>query len=188
MTSAVKTCRYACGLTKPVSEFGRHKLTPDGLSTYCRQCEADRLQIRKHGLTRAQKAAIAEAQGGCAICHHPQPGGKGWVVDHDHACCPGERSCPKCRRGVLCQWCNNVLGYAFDRPQILRAAADYLESGKRLDTDRSTESVDRAAGSDQVTGPTYVRDVQTHADSYSPTSDISPSVTHARAYEIEVWS
>lgn len=181
-----KTCRYACGQTKPVEEFGPHKLTPDGLNTYCRQCEADRLQIRKHGITRAQKNEIAQAQGGCAICKHPDPGGKGWVVDHDHACCPGEKSCPQCRRGVLCQWCNNVLGYAFDRPQILRAAAAYLESGDRLDTDRSSDSVDRAGVADRVSGPTDVRDVRTHADSPSPTSETSRFVTRTRTYGFEV--
>ena len=87
---------------------------------------------RRHGLTNSEKAEIAAAQGGCAICHREEPGRKGWVVDHDHACCTGEVSCPACRRGVLCQWCNNAIGYAQDSPTILRAAAEYLESGVRL--------------------------------------------------------
>ncbi len=182
MTEPTKTCRASCGETKPVTEFGRHSLTPDGYATYCRSCEADRAMWPKHGMTRAQKTAIAEAQGGCAICRRPEPGGKGWVVDHDHSCCPGEVSCIKCRRGVLCQWCNNVLGYAFDNPKILEEATAYLHS---LDREpvvalpvRSSESVERVASPVLRTRRTNKTDVEPH----SPTSDISPFVTHARAY------
>jgi hypothetical protein len=31
-------------------------------------------------------------------------------IDHDHTCCPGERSCGKCIRGVLCMQCNTNIG------------------------------------------------------------------------------
>jgi hypothetical protein len=97
---------------------------------------------------------MANEQGGCAICHRPEPGKKGWVVDHDHSCCPGDRSCPLCRRGILCQWCNNALGYALDNPATLRAMADYLESQVRLatgyplatPTDRQTSQTDTEVG------------------------------------------
>lgn len=92
----------------------------------CRKCSRRKASIRKHGIDAAQKAEIAAAQGGCRICGHPEPSEKGWVVDHDRSCCPGDKSCPKCRRGVICQWCNSVLGNAFDRPQILQAAIEYL--------------------------------------------------------------
>lgn len=132
MTEQTKLCLNGCFTVKPVSEFGRHPRMPDGLASRCKACEVERLQIRKHGITAAQKAAIAAEQGGCAVCHRREPGRKGWVVDHDHSCCPGERSCPKCRRGILCQWCNAVLGYGHDSPEILRAAASYIESGVRL--------------------------------------------------------
>lgn len=94
---------------------------------WCKQCERNRASLRKHGITVADKQLIADHQGGCAICHHPDPGSKGWTVDHDHECCSGEKSCPKCRRGILCGWCNKMLGAAFDRPQILSAAIEYLE-------------------------------------------------------------
>jgi hypothetical protein len=88
--------------------------------------------MRKHGLTTLDKEQIATEQGGCAICERPNPGRKGWVVDHDRTCCPTDKSCPKCRRGILCQWCNSALGYAHDNPTILRRMADYLESDDRL--------------------------------------------------------
>lgn len=124
--------RKACYQIRPVAEFGVQARSPDGLQSSCRQCERERLQRRKHGLTSEEKAALAETQGGCATCSRTDPGAKGWVVDHDRKCCPGETSCPRCRRGVLCHWCNTALGYAEDDPVRLRRMADYIESGVRL--------------------------------------------------------
>lgn len=94
----------------------------------CRPCSRRVAQKRRHGLYPEQKTAIADHQGGCAICGHPEPGAKGWVLDHDRSCCDSDASCPKCRRGVLCQWCNSMLGYAFDRPETLQAAIEYLNA------------------------------------------------------------
>lgn len=49
------------------------------------------------------------------------------VIDHDHACCSGRRSCGKCVRGRLCHSCNQGLGMFRDDPELLVAAALYLE-------------------------------------------------------------
>ena len=118
-----RTCPI-CNLDKPIEDFPKK---PTGPFTWmCRACERNRQSLRKHGLTIEQKREIADYAGGCAICGHSDPGAKGWVVDHDHGCCDGEKSCPKCRRGILCGWCNKLLANAFDRPQILVAAAEYL--------------------------------------------------------------
>lgn len=91
-----------------------------------------RLQ-RMYGISAAQHDAMLAAQGGvCAVCGQPpKPGGvraaSNLHVDHDHACCPGRRSCGKCVRALLCLNCNNGLGHFSDDPALLRRAADYLE-------------------------------------------------------------
>lgn len=62
----------------------------------------------------------------CAICRSPDPRGTGWCVDHDHACCPGKRTCGKCTRGILCVPCNKGIGILGDTAEALERAAAYL--------------------------------------------------------------
>ncbi|MEU0663871.1 endonuclease VII domain-containing protein [Streptomyces lavendulocolor] len=71
----------------------------------------------------------SRARGGtCAICGRPDGEGRALSVDHDHGCCPeGDRTCGKCVRGLVCGACNHGLGKFRDSPELLRAAAAYLE-------------------------------------------------------------
>lgn len=49
----------------------------------------------------------------CALCERPTFTSKGSRmshIDHDHACCPGDRGCASCVRGLLCISCNVRLG------------------------------------------------------------------------------
>jgi hypothetical protein len=70
-------------------------------------------------------AKLAEQGGVCAVCQEP-PGKQHLAVDHDHACCPGVRSCGRCVRGLLCNTCNSGRGRV-DDPVWLRRRADYVE-------------------------------------------------------------
>jgi recombination endonuclease VII len=89
--------------------------------------------LRRYGLTAASFDALLATQGGgCRICQTIKPGARGWHVDHDHACCPGNRTCGQCVRGLLCHSCNLMLGQAGDDPEVLRRAIAYLEAPKGL--------------------------------------------------------
>lgn len=78
-----------------------------------------------YNMTPEDYADMLEAQGGvCAICSEPSD--KNLHVDHDHACCPGRKSCGKCVRGLLCGSCNNMLGKIERKPEILNRASRYL--------------------------------------------------------------
>jgi len=78
-----------------------------------------------YGLAPEEYEAIVKAQDGrCAICGK-QP--EVLWVDHDHSCCGINRSCGKCRRGLLCMACNGGLGMFLDNVETLKNAIAYLE-------------------------------------------------------------
>lgn len=55
-------------------------------------------------------------------------------IDHDHACCPGNESCGKCIRGVLCGSCNVILGWVERcraRGEVIESLEQYLNSNTR---------------------------------------------------------
>jgi hypothetical protein len=82
--------------------------------------------LTNYGKTPEQVQEMLKAQGSCcAICKTTDPGTKGWVVDHDHECCPGTKSCGECIRGILCSRCNLGLGHFFE-PKTVLAAYNYL--------------------------------------------------------------
>jgi len=79
----------------------------------------------------------------CAICRTGIPGGIGtWHTDHNHNCCSGIKSCGKCVRGLLCHSCNSAIGKLKDSPELLRAAASYIEEWRlRHDAGRLAERI-----------------------------------------------
>ncbi len=107
------------------------KIAPTGQAIWDSPDERRRVShLWKFGLTPETFAELLAAQGGrCAICGTGDPKGNRvstWVVDHDHRCCPGARSCGRCVRGLLCNRCNRVLGMFGDDPAVAEAAAAYL--------------------------------------------------------------
>ena len=88
-------------------------------------------------LTTKQYCALASAQNHrCAICGSTSSGIKTgvWCVDHDHRCCPADKSCLKCIRGLLCRSCNWTLGVVKDSTALLQNMIQYLENYERLKT------------------------------------------------------
>ena len=78
-----------------------------------------RSRERQYGLTHDEYMALLEAQGGaCAICRD-SAGQRALAVDHDHV--------TSAIRGLLCDRCNPLLGYARDSITILEAAIEYLK-------------------------------------------------------------
>lgn len=83
---------------------------------------------RTYGLTLVEYEAMLAAQGGaCKTCGEVPEEGRRLAVDHDHSCCPGQRSCGACVRSLLCIRCNSVLGFVEDNPELIRALLGYVE-------------------------------------------------------------
>lgn len=86
-------------------------------------------RYRRHGLTEERYVEMLKSQDErCAICGSREPDsfGRAWHIDHDHSCCPGTYGCERCVRGLLCQSCNQGLGYFNDDPDLVVAAIEYL--------------------------------------------------------------
>lgn len=105
-------------------------------ATYCASHYQEHVYQRyawawRYGMTPEKFAELLAVQGGrCAICGTGDPKGgnrtSAWTIDHDHACCPGTKSCGKCIRGLLCGPCNRGIGQFGDDPAVVEAAAAYL--------------------------------------------------------------
>lgn len=146
----MKTCSK-CAESKAEHEFHiyRRKGRRDGLRAQCKACHYqatiryfetpkgreiraanDRKQrMANYGITPAEYDSKLEEQGGvCKVCKRPCPSGRALAVDHDHRCCPGQKSCGKCLRDLLCGPCNDAFGLLsedYDRIIALAAYASH---------------------------------------------------------------
>jgi Recombination endonuclease VII len=84
-------------------------------------------KLGRYGLTQDQFDRLLEAQEySCAMCRKPFEEGQSIFIDHDHACCPDEKSsCGECIRGLLDLSCNTALGHIERKYEMARA---YLDS------------------------------------------------------------
>jgi hypothetical protein len=83
-------------------------------------------KLARYGLTKELFDRLLETQDyACAMCHLRFRGGQPIFIDHDHACCSGEKtSCGKCVRGLLCLSCNTALGQIERKYDLARAYLD----------------------------------------------------------------
>jgi hypothetical protein len=128
-----KRCR-TCDEIHPVDNFNKDKTRSDGLMSVCRPCYNKKIRKKydpfkkrsmrlKHtyGITREEyDLKLQEQDNGCAICKSDKPGGNGgFYVDHNHT--TGQV------RGLLCHWCNFMIGQCKENPEILRSGIEYLK-------------------------------------------------------------
>lgn len=146
-----RTCTQ-CHEFKQASEFYAQKGGLGGRNPWCKACvcrktgersaarskERIALGLRgqrkgQHGMSDAEFLAFV-GEGVCDACGETSPKGqRPWHVDHDHACCPGQTSCGKCVRGLLCRNCNVALGMLGDNKERVRLLLDY--ANRVLDAD-----------------------------------------------------
>lgn len=123
MITTSKHCPL-CDQDLPVEQFNKKRKE-------CRQCSRWVKAIARYGMTQEQyNSKLAEQNGSCAICPYiPRPG-EVLAQDHDHSCCPLDKTCGKCLRALLCDWCNRGLGWFADDSERLVNAARYVEEWK----------------------------------------------------------
>lgn len=96
-----------------------YRANPEKYKAYAR-----RSTLKKYGLTEESFRELFDRQGQrCGVCGGDDPQSlKGWHVDHCHG--------TGIVRGILCNHCNLMLGYAKDNSGALIKAAAYLEKAR----------------------------------------------------------
>jgi hypothetical protein len=96
--------------------------------TYCKECKkyvGINSNLKNKKLTMEKYSELEKSQNGvCKICGEKDY--KRLSVDHDHTCCPGEKTCGSCTRGLLCSRCNRALGSIEDNIELLEKMIKYL--------------------------------------------------------------
>lgn len=121
----LKRCS-GCRESKSRDNFYKDRSNSDLLQRYCKDCSRVRRNkySRKimYGITPEEYTDLMARQCGlCAICQCWLADLRTGQVHLDHCHNTGKI------RGILCNLCNGMLGYAKDDPKRLRVAANYLE-------------------------------------------------------------
>jgi len=105
-----------CDEVKGIGEFNKCSSGPGGRTKRCKDCEGIARAAYIYGLDYEVAKAMRE-QPACDICGRAlEP--KTRCIDHCHE--------TLIVRGVVCSWCNGMLGMAKDDPGCLEAGAAYL--------------------------------------------------------------
>lgn len=150
----MKTCTK-CRVEQHLDEFHASRRARDGRRGICKLCalaaarqwygaNKERVAARprqraysekwrrtsRYGLAEGRFEEMLEEQGhACALCRAPfdlEAPRRQAHIDHEHACCPGQKSCGSCVRGLLCYRCNVCLPAAESDPGWLGRVAQYL--------------------------------------------------------------
>lgn len=114
---------HTCQTWKTWNNFRPDPRRPRGMGPNCIECGRWRRIRLVYGIARADWESIQASQGGsCGLCGETRD----LTVDHDHSCCGVNRGCRECIRGLLCDFCNRVLGRIEQKPELAGRFADYL--------------------------------------------------------------
>lgn len=95
----------------------------------CKNCSKGIKLTYRYGISMEDYEKLLREQNGvCAICERSPDEVGVLAVDHDHRCCPTERTCGSCIRKLLCTDCNISIGRFNDNVLRLERAAEYLRS------------------------------------------------------------
>lgn len=150
-------CPYGCGVVSNHGAISRHVKSAHEFvcaisgcpetqhkgNGFCGPHWRKQQNLYQYGMTLGGYVELYEAQDGrCAIClrelrlevrtvDHLTKNLVGHV-DHNHKCCD-KGACERCRRGLLCGNCNNLLGHAKENISVLQSAIEYLIKWGELD-------------------------------------------------------
>jgi Recombination endonuclease VII len=116
--------------------------------TKCQKCK-DYQIFRSYGITKEEYDLMFKNQNySCEICKSPTPGRKGWCMDHRHTI-NFKKLKPKKKktfvRGILCQYCNSILGLCKENKDILVSCIKYLTEFDKLGSGGYSKSVEEAS-------------------------------------------
>jgi Recombination endonuclease VII len=151
MVNKFKKCSGKCKKILPIDSFYKCRSGRDGRDSRCKECAknwqkethsrnrgiflngARRNHVKKtYNITQEDYLRKSEKQNHvCMICGLPETcvthGTLSHLcIDHDHSCCPGNKSCGNCVRDLICRRCNAILGRVNDDIELLEKVIQYL--------------------------------------------------------------
>lgn len=123
VTAEGRMC-HTCRTWKEWDQFQIDPRRPRGRSSNCVDCARWRRIRRHYGIDRTSWQSIRDGQEGrCGLCGDSAD----LMIDHEHSCCGYDYGCRDCIRGLLCDFCNRLLGRIEQKPLLARRFADYLQ-------------------------------------------------------------
>ena len=119
MLCVVNKCESKAGPTGACRKHWHKVNSPD---------KSRKRTLKAKGMTLEEYNTLLDKQGGgCAICGgQDQRKGRSLSIDHNHSCCPTDKTCGNCNRGLLCGKCNRAIGLLNDDINLLQKMINYL--------------------------------------------------------------
>lgn len=121
---------YLCEEWYPLESFYTYQVKGGGTRYGSRCFGCHKLHVQASRFNKSVEWLLEQMERGCSSCGAKISGNRNFHIDHDHTCCPrtstNSTSCGMCVRGVLCQGCNLIIGWAKDDITRLQMAIEYL--------------------------------------------------------------